>query len=155
MLISSGASVIGVASDVGGSIRSPATFCGIFGHKPTKRLVSVEGHKPNCIHVDKWTSIFNIGPMARYACDLSLLLNILSEDVPKDKIKLNEVNVKDIKIYYMENDAGNIFTSRIDPEITQGMKRVLEYFKTHHDVNPENVISTILNWPFYDFRNFR
>jgi len=35
VLIASGASVIGVASDVAGSIRVPAMYNGIFGHKPT------------------------------------------------------------------------------------------------------------------------
>ena len=42
-LISSAGSVFGVGSDVGGSIRMPAFFCGIFGHKPSAGLVSNVG----------------------------------------------------------------------------------------------------------------
>lgn len=42
-LISSAASLMGVGSDIAGSLRLPAMYTGIFGHKPTPRLLSVEG----------------------------------------------------------------------------------------------------------------
>jgi Asp-tRNA(Asn)/Glu-tRNA(Gln) amidotransferase A subunit family amidase len=42
-LIAAAGSVFGIGSDVGGSIRMPAFFCGIFGHKPTTGLVSNDG----------------------------------------------------------------------------------------------------------------
>ena len=35
-LLSSAASVIGIGTDIGGSIRIPSAFCGIYGHKPSR-----------------------------------------------------------------------------------------------------------------------
>ncbi|KAK9701957.1 Amidase [Popillia japonica] len=43
-LIASAASVIGIGSDALGSLRLPTHFCGIFAHKPTGGIVSIEGH---------------------------------------------------------------------------------------------------------------
>jgi fatty acid amide hydrolase 2 len=45
-IISSGASVCGIGSDIGGSIRLPAHFCGIWGHKPSAGLVPNSGQFP-------------------------------------------------------------------------------------------------------------
>ncbi len=45
-IIGAGASPFGIAGEVGGSIRIPATFCGIFGHKPTNKTVPLTGHYP-------------------------------------------------------------------------------------------------------------
>ncbi len=45
-LIGSGASPMGLGSDIGGSIRIPAAFCGIFGHKPSEKIIPITGHFP-------------------------------------------------------------------------------------------------------------
>ena len=41
-VLTAAASVVGVGSDVGGSIRMPAFFCGIYGHKETNEAVSAK-----------------------------------------------------------------------------------------------------------------
>ncbi|HRI66316.1 MAG TPA: amidase, partial [Polyangium sp.] len=46
-ILGAGASPFGIGSDVGGSIRIPAAFCGIFGHKPTGKLVPNTGYWPD------------------------------------------------------------------------------------------------------------
>ena len=56
-------------SDIGGSIRNPAHFCGLFGHKPTWNLLWIRGHAPPG-DVRSIADIAVIGPLARSAADL-------------------------------------------------------------------------------------
>jgi aspartyl-tRNA(Asn)/glutamyl-tRNA(Gln) amidotransferase subunit A len=61
-----------LGSDTGGSIRIPAAFCGVSGHKPTFGLVGRGGVMPL-----SWT-LDHAGPMARTAEDCALMLNVLA-----------------------------------------------------------------------------
>lgn len=66
-----------LGSDIAGSIRVPAAFCGVFGHKPSYELVPQRGHAPGGF--PRAPAIFNVvGPMARSAEDLEMALDVLS-----------------------------------------------------------------------------
>ncbi|MFH1532632.1 MAG: amidase [Pseudomonadota bacterium] len=82
-LLGAGAAPFGLGSDVGGSIRMPAFFCGIFGHKPTGGLVPNAGQFP-CA-VNECSRYLTTGPMCRRAADLAPLLRILAGPDPEDR----------------------------------------------------------------------
>ncbi len=77
-----GLSALELGSDIGGSIRVPAHFCGLFGHKPTWGLASPRGHTTtNSASV---TDISVIGPLARTVRDLELALDIIGHPDPEE-----------------------------------------------------------------------
>lgn len=75
-IIGAGGSPFGLGSDVGGSIRMPAFFNGIFGHKPTGGLVPNSGQFP-CAENDALRYL-TTGPLCRRAEDLMPLLRVLA-----------------------------------------------------------------------------
>jgi amidase len=77
--LAAGLGFLSVGSDIGGSIRVPSNFCGIYGHKPTLDLVSQRGHQPGAgPSAPGFTTLLAVaGPMARSAGDLLAALNIL------------------------------------------------------------------------------
>jgi amidase len=74
--LSAGLSVLGAGSDIAGSLRNPAHYCGIYAHKPTWGLVPTRGHSPAASFTP--TDISVVGPMARHAEDLRLVLPLLA-----------------------------------------------------------------------------
>lgn len=68
---------IEIGSDIGGSIRVPAAFCGVWGHKPSYELVDAYGHRfPGTDGAPIPLGV--VGPMARDAVDLAAMLDILA-----------------------------------------------------------------------------
>ena len=77
-IIGAGGSPFGLGSDVGGSIRMPAFFNGVFGHKPSSGLVPNTGQFPSPSGAREGRRYLVTGPLARSARDLPLLLSILA-----------------------------------------------------------------------------
>ena len=77
--LAAGLGFLSVGSDIGGSIRVPSNFCGIYGHKPTLDLVSQRGHQAgDGPSAPGFTTLLAVaGPMARSASDLLAALKIL------------------------------------------------------------------------------
>ena len=81
-IVGVGGAPFGLGSDVGGSIRMPAFFNGVFGHKPTGGLVPNSGQFP--ISENDALLYLTTGPIARRAEDLMPLLRILAGPDGKD-----------------------------------------------------------------------
>jgi aspartyl-tRNA(Asn)/glutamyl-tRNA(Gln) amidotransferase subunit A len=77
--IATGLSPLGLGSDLGGSIRLPASHCGIVGLKPSHGLVPLTGHFPDTI-----TRFMHVGPMSRTVRDAALALSVLAGPDPRD-----------------------------------------------------------------------
>jgi amidase len=67
-----------LGSDIGGSIRIPSHFCGVFGHKPTYGLVPTRGQIPPPPGMLSQPELGVAGPIARSAEDLALVLPVLA-----------------------------------------------------------------------------
>lgn len=118
-----------LGSDTGGSIREPASFCGIVGLKPTYGLVSRSGL------VAFASSLDQIGPMTKDVEDAALLLNIIAGHDENDS-----TSVKREKIDYTKNLKNSIqgmkigvpkefFGEGINPEVKKSLESSIEEYK--------------------------
>ena len=118
-----------LGSDTGGSIREPASFCGIVGLKPTYGLISRSGL------VAFASSLDQIGPMTKDVEDSALLLNIIAGHDENDS-----TSVKREKIDYTKNLKNSIqgmkigvpkefFGEGINPEVKKSLENSIEEYK--------------------------
>lgn len=75
--LAAGLTALELGSDIGGSIRCPAHFCGVYGHKTTHGLLPAAGHIPPAPHGTQASALSVIGPLARHPADLALALDVL------------------------------------------------------------------------------
>lgn len=118
-----------LGSDTGGSIRQPASFCGVVGLKPTYGLVSRYGL------VAFASSLDQIGPITKDVTDSAILLNLLvghdekdttSLDMPKtDYTKALKNDVKGLKIGIPKE----FFAEGINKEVKEKLDEAIEKYK--------------------------
>ena len=83
-MVATGATPFGLGSDVGGSIRIPAAFCGTVGHKPTGGLVPNTGHYPEGMLTPEGGRFLTVGPLTRTVDDAWTVLQIIAGEDGKD-----------------------------------------------------------------------
>jgi amidase len=97
--LAAGFTGLDAGSDIGGSIRNPAHYCGVYGHKPTWGVVSSIGHAPPGARTEPDLAV--VGPMARSAVDLAVAMRIVTGpnalDAPGVKIELPMPRMQSLK----------------------------------------------------------
>ncbi len=119
--------VMALGSDTGGSIRCPASFCGVYGLKPTYGLVSRYGLIPYA------NSLEQIGPMALCVEDLALLLEVIAGRDARDSTNAGrgfrfEYSSRRLKIGVISEMGGN-------DDVMSKFGEVLEVIKKRHEVS--------------------
>jgi amidase len=80
--LASGITPLEIGSDIGGSLRHPANFCGVCALKPTWGVLDLHGHVPPLPGAFFETDLGVVGPMARNSEDLKLLWSVLRGPPP-------------------------------------------------------------------------
>jgi fatty acid amide hydrolase 2 len=113
-------------TDIGGSIRMPAFYCGIYGHKPTSNLVNTRGCTLRT-GTEKQTMVV-AGPMTRYASDLKPIFEVLVGPKQALNLKLHDkVDLKKLRFFYCL-DSGDMKCSKICSDLARTMHKVTKHF---------------------------
>ncbi len=126
--VASGMSPLALGSDTGGSIRQPASFCGIVGFKPTYGTVSRYGLFAMASSLDQ------IGSMASTVEDAEILYNIIKGYDKKDSTSIDINQISNLK---SQNDISKIkigipkeyFAEGLDPKVKKVIEEAIEKFK--------------------------
>jgi amidase len=111
--LAAGYGPLSLGSDIGGSLRVPAFHCGVYAHKPTMALLPNRGHTAPPLPPLPYTrDLAVIGPMARGAADLSLLLDVMAGPDPLEAGKAYSLSLppprhttlKDLRILLIDSD---------------------------------------------------
>ncbi|KAH9637020.1 hypothetical protein HF086_007383 [Spodoptera exigua] len=121
-LTASCASVISLCSDLGGSTRMPAFYCGMFGHHPTPGNTNLRGIVFRTGE-DQETMV-SLGFISKHVEDLGPLTKIIAgEKAPLLKLD-RDVDFKDIKFYYLERSQDMLLSS-VRADLKGAMKNVI------------------------------
>lgn len=139
-------SVIGVGSDIGGSIRMPSFFNGIFGHKPTSGVVPNEGQYPPASGPQ--LTFLCTGPMCRYAEDLLPMLKIMGGPNTDRLCLSSEVDLKTLRFFSVPHDGGSPLISPVDPQLVEAQRRVVECIESQLGVKVRTLHIPQLKYSF-------
>lgn len=117
--VAAGMCPVAIGSQTGGSITRPASFCGVFGCKPTIGTVSVDGVVPIAQSLD------HPGPIARSVEDLAIVLSVLQESSTSSLIESN-TNHTPPRIGRLRCFNEEL----VDPSLNSAVDRILEAFMT-------------------------
>jgi amidase len=85
-VLAAGLAPLEFGSDIGGSIRFPATWCGVYGHRPSVGIIPVSGHFPGSPLPNPAFHLNTVGPLARSTADLTLAMNVVAGPEPGEEV---------------------------------------------------------------------
>jgi amidase len=126
-VLAAGLAALEIGSDIGASIRNPAHFCGIYGHKPTFGILPTARH--DVPGFPRPLDILVVGPMARSADDLAVALDVMAGphglDAKGWRLELpppRRTRLADFRIAVMRDDP----VCAVDRSVQDGIQRVAD-----------------------------
>ncbi|MHC4664593.1 MAG: Asp-tRNA(Asn)/Glu-tRNA(Gln) amidotransferase subunit GatA [Planctomycetota bacterium] len=130
--VAAGMCFAALGSDTGGSIRQPASFCGVVGLKPTYGRVSRYGL------VAYGSSLDQIGPLTRTVEDCALMLNIIAGHDPADSTSVDETRAPVVDyLEKLDEPVGGLriavvpaFNAGADEQVLKSISEAIEVYKS-------------------------
>ena len=126
--VATGMGALALGSDGGGSIRIPAGFTGVFGHKPTFGRVPAYPPSP-------FGTLAHLGPMTRNVTDAALMLTVMAEGDPRDGLALRpdgsdytqglDDGVEGLKLAFSPTLGGH----RVEPDVAERVQLAVQRFE--------------------------
>uniref|UniRef100_A0A914I0F4 Amidase domain-containing protein n=1 Tax=Globodera rostochiensis TaxID=31243 RepID=A0A914I0F4_GLORO len=138
--VSAGAALFGIGNDLAGSVRIPSAMCGIFGLKPTKGAIPLDGFVPP-LELEVVRAQWSIGPLCRYAEDLPAVfaamagksLSELSVAIDVAKSRLSET-----RFIYMDN-LNIWFVEKVHDDMRNALRQSVHHFEKRFDTTAQKV----------------
>lgn len=126
--LAAGMCPLAIGTDAGGSIRIPASFCGVFGIKPTFGRVAAWPASP-------FTNLAHVGPMSRTVADSALFLNVISEPDVRDwyqqpfpQVDFTWDLAKGVRGAKVAFSPRLGWVTRVDPEVEAAVAGAVKHF---------------------------
>ncbi|MFT8367885.1 MAG: AtzE family amidohydrolase [Acetobacter papayae] len=114
-----------LGSDTNGSIRVPASLCGVWGLRPTYGRLPLDGVYPFAASLD------TIGPFTRNAADLQLVFSALTSETPPSVAEtVADSQTGTLRVARL----GGWFAKNLAPELEHGITRIMNHLGTRHVV---------------------
>lgn len=132
--LAAGLTPLELGSDIGGSIRTPAHFCGVYGHKPSYGIVPARGHIPGPPGTVSEADMSVVGPLARSAEDLALALSIVAGPIAPDangwRLDLpapRPASLRDYRLHAWLDDPACPVDAAIRPVLEQALEKLRQH----------------------------